>query len=58
MLKVKRPEGESLILYTSDGPITVVVDYVTDRFQVAVGIDAPQSVTVLREELLVEREDA
>ena len=52
ILKVKRREGESLVLYTSDGPITVLVDYVTDSYQVAVGIDAPRSVRVLREELV------
>jgi carbon storage regulator CsrA len=55
MLKVKRREGEALILETSDGPITIrLTEY--NGNQTRVGIDAPQSVRIVREELSFTRD--
>ena len=46
-----RREGEAIILETSDGPIRITLaEY--NGSQTKVGIDAPQSVRVLREELV------
>jgi carbon storage regulator CsrA len=55
MLILSRNPGESLILETSYGPIQVTLTYIDeDRWQGKIGIDAPDSVKVLREELLDE----
>ncbi len=51
MLKLTRREGESITLFTSDGPIEVWVSSIEGR-QTRVGIDAPQSVNIVRSELL------
>jgi carbon storage regulator len=53
MLVLSRREGEAIILETSDGTITVrLTEY--NGSQTRVGVDAPASVRVLREELLEE----
>jgi carbon storage regulator CsrA len=58
MLILSRRPGESLILETSDGPIQVTLTYIDEeRWQGKIGIDAPQSVKVLREELLDDAAD-
>jgi carbon storage regulator len=51
MLVLSRREGEALILNTSDGEIVVSIELLQGR-QVKVGIEAPQSVRVLRDELV------
>lgn len=51
MLCLKRRTGERIVLMTSDGRVTVQV-YDIDRGTVKLGIDAPQAVKILREELL------
>jgi carbon storage regulator CsrA len=51
LLILSRRPGEKLILETSDGPIEVVLHRI-DGQQAMIGIDAPKSVTVLRDELL------
>jgi carbon storage regulator len=53
MLVLSRREGEALILNTSDGEIVVSIELLQGS-QVKVGIDAPQSVKVLRDELVEE----
>lgn len=53
MLVLKRAKDESIIINTSDGEIRVMI---TDASEfVNVGIDAPRSCTVLREELVSEQ---
>ena len=51
MLILSRYEGESLILKTSDGEIVVSLQQ-TKGNSAKIGIEAPESVLVLREELL------
>jgi len=50
MLILSRREGESVILETSEGPISVAITNV-DGNQIKMGLDAPESVKILREEL-------
>jgi carbon storage regulator len=50
MLVLTRRPGEKLILETSDGPIEILIASIGGQ-QTQVGVDAPESVTVLREEL-------
>jgi carbon storage regulator len=51
MLSLTRKPNESIILKTSDGDVKVMI--IGQRGQyVRVGIDAPQSVAILREELI------
>lgn len=53
MLVLKRAKDESIVISTSDGDIKVMI---TDASEfVKVGIDAPRSCTVLREELVSEQ---
>jgi sRNA-binding carbon storage regulator CsrA len=50
MLALSRKEGESIVLYTSDGPVSIKIGYVRGlRAQIL--IDAPQQVRIAREEL-------
>jgi carbon storage regulator CsrA len=53
MLVLSRREGEALILKTSDGEIVVSVELLQGS-QAKIGIDALQSVKVLRDELIEE----
>lgn len=53
MLVLTRRQGESLIFNTSDGEIVVSFELLQGS-QVKIGIDAPQSVRVLRDELVDE----
>ena len=50
MLIIGRKTSETAILYTSDGPITVKIAKVRGS-KVLVGIDAPETVKVLRGEI-------
>ena len=57
MLVLSRREGEAIILETSDGRITVRLTEYNGQ-QTRVGIEAPRSVDVVREELLEDSEDS
>jgi sRNA-binding carbon storage regulator CsrA len=53
MLVLKRGKDESIVISTSDGEIRLMI---TDASgPVSIGIDAPRSCTVLREELVSEQ---
>lgn len=47
MLSITRTAGTTIVLKTSEGPVTIVVDR-----RVRVGIEAPREVTILRGELV------
>jgi carbon storage regulator CsrA len=49
MLVLSRNRGESIILYTSDGPIEVTY-WTYDRGRIQLTFDAPLSVRILRKE--------
>jgi len=49
MLLFTRREGESLVLETSDGPIELKLAYLNGE-HARIGIDAPNSVAVVRKE--------
>lgn len=51
MLKLTRREGESLKLFTSDGEITIEIEFIQGR-QARVAIDAPDEVEIVSAELL------
>jgi carbon storage regulator len=51
MLVLSRREGEVIVLETSDGLIRIKLTEYNGN-QTRVGIDAPKSVRILREELL------
>ena len=51
MLVLSRREGEALILNTSDGEIVVSVELLQSS-QVKVGSEAPQSIRIMRDELV------
>jgi len=51
MLVLERKEGQKIVLKTSDGPVEIVV-YNIQQGRVSVGVNAPQSVPIIREELL------
>lgn len=51
MLTLSRKENEAIILYTSDGPITLCISSIQHN-QVRVSFDAPDNVNIVREELL------
>ena len=53
MLILSRREGESLTLETADGPVTIILIAYRGS-QTRVGVEAPESVRVLRTELLDE----
>jgi len=50
MLVLTRREGETVIVETSDGPITVSVENINGQ-QIRVGFEAPRSVGIVRGEL-------
>ena len=54
MLVLTRREGESIVLETSDGPIKVTLVAYKSNTETSVGIEAPESVRIMREELLDE----
>ena len=51
MLVVGRREGESIIIETTDGEIVVSLERLQGT-QARIGIEAPEQVKVLREELI------
>lgn len=53
MLVLKRGKGKSIVINTSDGEIKLKITDASGL--VSVGIDAPRSCTVLREELVSEQ---
>ena len=53
MLVLKRGKGESIVINTSDGEIRLMITDASGL--VSIGIDAPRSCTVLREELVSEQ---
>ena len=50
MIVLTRRDGDSVILETSDEPITVSIENISGQ-QIRVGFEAPKSVSILREEL-------
>jgi carbon storage regulator CsrA len=54
MLKLTRKPDDSILIYTSDGVIEVTVLRV-QGCQVGIGIEAPQSVNIVRAELEEQR---
>jgi carbon storage regulator len=57
MLVLSRRPGEKLFLETSDGPIEVLLHQINGQ-QAKVGIDAPESVKILRKELIQVKDGA
>jgi carbon storage regulator CsrA len=55
MLVLGRQTGERIYLETSDGPIWITLIN-TDRGRCRLGVEAPRTVTVLREELMSQEE--
>lgn len=51
MLALSRGEGESLILRTSDGTITITVMKIQVGHQVRLAIDAPDVVDIERDDM-------
>lgn len=51
MLMLSRKEGQRIRLLTSDGPIWITVARI-NRGQTTIGIEAPESVVIAREELI------
>lgn len=51
MLKLTRREGESITLFTDNGPIEVWISSI-EGGQTRIAIEAPQSVNIVRSELL------
>lgn len=51
MLVLTRREGEAIVINTMDGEIVLSLEQIQGA-QAKVGIEAPESVLVLREELL------
>lgn len=56
MLVLTRTRGESIVIQTTDGPIEVVVTRVLDG-RVKIGINAPDTVKILRTELIEKGKD-
>lgn len=56
MLVLTRTRGESIVIQTNDGPIEVVVTRVLDS-RVKIGINAPDTVKILRTELIEKGSD-
>ena len=50
-LCLTRRRDESVILYTSDGPIRIAVSEITRNHAVQLAISAPASVKIVRQEL-------
>ncbi len=57
MLVLSRKKDEGLIIKTAEGDVRIVV-LEAEKGRVRIGIQAPRGLTVLREELLREIEDA
>ena len=57
MLVIGRRTGESIVIVTSEGRITVMVT-AAEHGRANVGIDAPANVVILRSELVSTKEDA
>ena len=51
MLCIKRRVDETIVLHTSDGPITIMVTELQRGYAAYLGIKAPPSVKILRGEL-------
>lgn len=51
MLALTRRKGEKVILFTSDGPITIIL---TKTSRACLVIDAPKSVRILRDGLILD----
>lgn len=51
MLVLERTEGQKIILNTSDGPVEIVV-YNIQQGRLRLGVNAPQSISIIREELI------
>lgn len=52
MLTLTRKEGESIVLYTETGHrVLVKFDRITGEDRARISIDAPEQITILREEL-------
>ena len=56
MLVLTRTRGESIVIQTTDGPIEVVVTRVLDS-RVKIGINAPDTVKILRTEIIKKGSD-
>jgi len=52
MLFISRKEGESIILNTPDGDVKITIKSIRSSDQVKIAIDAPDTVEILREELV------
>jgi len=52
MLVLERKEGQRIILETSDGPIEIVL-FNLQQGRAAIGIAAPETVKIIRKELLI-----
>jgi carbon storage regulator CsrA len=56
MLTLSRKKGESIILNTVDGEIKVAIKSIGSGGQVKLSIEAPDTVVILREELISSQE--
>lgn len=56
MLVLTRTRGESIVIKTTDGPITVVVTQVIGG-KIKIGIDAPDHVRIVRTEIIKKGKD-
>ena len=56
MLVLTRTRGESIVIETTDGPITVLVTQVIGG-KIKIGIDAPDHVRILRTEIIKKGKD-
>jgi len=57
MLVLGREVGESIILHTQDGEITILVVRVKDQ-AVRIGVDAPKNVNIRRGEIEIVKREA
>ena len=51
MLFIRRRQHESIILHTSDGPIKIKVLEIVRAHTTLIGVEAPATVSVVRQEL-------
>ena len=56
MLTLSRKEGESIIISTPDGAVRVIIKSIRSSDQVKIAIEAPDTVEILREELVSNQE--
>lgn len=56
MLVLTRKEGESVVIETSDGPVTVILREFAGNRRAKVLIDAPKNCRIFRGELLEDRQ--